>query len=88
MRLRPTACASPSFTTRPNAIRPASSLLSGQYCIAAGDTALTHAVTSAEVLRDAGYFTVMTGKWHLDKEPTDFGFERYFGHLSGSTNFF
>ncbi|MEC7496742.1 MAG: sulfatase-like hydrolase/transferase, partial [Planctomycetota bacterium] len=26
------------------------SLLTGQYCIAAGDTALTHAVTSAEVL--------------------------------------
>ena len=30
----------------------------------------------------------MTGKWHLKKEPTDFGFDRYFGHLSGATNFF
>lgn len=64
------------------------SLLSGQYCIAAGDVALTNAVTSAEVLGDNGYFTAMTGKWHLDKEPTDFGFERYFGHLSGACNFF
>jgi len=64
------------------------SLLSGQYCIAAGDTGLSHAVTSAEVLAGNGYFTAMTGKWHLKKEPTDFGFHRYFGHLSGACNFF
>ena len=64
------------------------SLLTGQYCIAAGDVSLSHAVTSAEVLRDAGYFTAMTGKWHLQREPTDFGFNRYFGHLSGACNFF
>lgn len=64
------------------------SLLTGQYCIAAGDTSLSHAVTSAEVLRDGGYFTAMTGKWHLKQQPTDFGFDRYFGHLSGACNFF
>ena len=64
------------------------SLLTGQYCIAAGDTKMNHAVTSAEVLAGAGYFTAMTGKWHLAQQPTDFGFDRYFGHLSGACNFF
>jgi len=29
----------------------------------------------------------MTGKWHLKKNPLDWGFEKYFGHLSGSTDF-
>ena len=30
----------------------------------------------------------MTGKWHLDKQPTDFGFQRYFGHLCGACNYY
>jgi len=64
------------------------SLLTGQYCIAAGDASLSHAVTSAEVLGGADYFTAMAGKWHLRQQPTDFGFARYFGHLSGACNYF
>ncbi|WP_390889051.1 arylsulfatase [Rhodopirellula halodulae] len=64
------------------------SLLTGQYCIAAGDTSLSRAVTSAETLGAQGYYTAMAGKWHLQKEPTDFGFQRYFGHLSGACNYF
>jgi len=64
------------------------SLLTGQYCIAAGDVALSHAVTTAETLGAAGYFTAMTGKWHLKQQPTNFGFQRYFGHLSGACNYF
>ena len=63
-------------------------LLTGQYCHAAGNTSLSNAITSAEVLADGGYFTAMTGKWHLKQQPTDFGFQRYFGHLSGACNFF
>jgi arylsulfatase len=64
------------------------SLLTGRWCIQAGDTAMNKAVTIPEVLAPAGYSTAMTGKWHLDKEPTDFGFQKFFGHLSGATNFF
>lgn len=64
------------------------SLLTGLYCSQAGDESLSRATTIAEVVREAGYFTSMTGKWHLQREPTDFGFERYWGHLSGYTDYF
>ncbi len=64
------------------------SLLTGLYCDQAGSVKLSRGVTIAEVLGKAGYSTAMVGKWHLKKEPTDRGFQKYFGHLSGATNFF
>ena len=45
-------------------------------------------MTIAEVMRGAGYTTLMTGKWHIDGEPLSRGFDHYFGHLSGATDFF
>jgi arylsulfatase A-like enzyme len=64
------------------------SLLTGRWCQQAGDSAMDRAVTIPEVLGPAGYFTAMSGKWHLDRQPTDFGFERFFGHLSGACNYY
>ncbi|MEE8450808.1 MAG: arylsulfatase [Thermoguttaceae bacterium] len=64
------------------------SLLTGLYCDQAGSVQLSRGATIGEVLSGAGYFTAMVGKWHLSKQPTDFGFQRYWGHLSGATNFF
>ncbi len=63
-------------------------LLTGLYCDQAGSESLSRGATIGEVLGSAGYFTAMSGKWHLKKQPTDFGFHRYWGHLSGATNFF
>ena len=64
------------------------SLLTGLYCDQAGGVRLSRGATIAEALSSAGYFTAMVGKWHLSEQPTDFGFHRYWGHLSGATNFF
>ena len=48
-------------------------------------------VTIAEVLRPAGYRTYMTGKWHVGEKrphwPVDRGFDRYFGLISGASNY-
>lgn len=45
-------------------------------------------VTLAEVLKSAGYQTMMSGKWHLAGIPNDRGFNRYFGFLGGAINFY
>lgn len=50
------------------------------------------AATAAELLRDAGYRTFMSGKWHLgleeDQSPAARGFERSFALLQGVHNHF
>ncbi len=49
-------------------------------------------VTIAEALKPAGYRTLMAGKWHVGEQrphwPTDRGFDRYFGLISGAANYF
>ena len=49
-------------------------------------------VTLGEALRPAGYRTLMTGKWHVGERrphwPVDRGFDRYYGLISGASNYF
>jgi len=50
-------------------------------------------VTIAEVLKSAGYQTLMTGKWHLgyhdrNRWPLQRGFDKYYGILAGASNYF
>lgn len=49
-------------------------------------------VTIAEVLKDNGYHTYMTGKWHLgmhgeEKWPLQRGFEQFYGILAGACSY-
>ncbi len=52
---------------------------------------LPRAVTIAEVLHDAGYFTAMTGKWHLGQQhgctPWNRGFDRSLNSRFGEVYF-
>lgn len=50
-------------------------------------------VTLGEVLRDAGYTTLMTGKWHLGSHdrsrwPLQRGFQHFYGCLAGAMRYF
>jgi arylsulfatase A-like enzyme len=82
------------------------SLITGQYSHKAGvgyfDTNLglpayqgylnRESVTFAEVLKGAGYSTLMSGKWHVGNDslswPNQRGFEKYYGIIGGASNYF
>lgn len=66
------------------------SIMSGQYEGRAGGRPLKTSVSMGEALRPLGYRTIAVGKWHLDeeKDPTQYGFDRHFGHLNGACNYF
>jgi len=63
-------------------------LLTGNYDQAVGVNDMRYGATFAEVLRPAGYRTLIAGKWHQAPLPMTRGFDRYYGLADGCCNFF
>ncbi len=63
------------------------SLMSGQYWQDCG-LGVKQGLTMGQAMRPAGYDTFAIGKWHLDENPFHRGFDHYFGHLSGGSDYF
>ena len=63
-------------------------LLTGNYAYSVGDHNMEHGATFGEVLREVGYRTLISGKWHQRPLPTTRGFDRYYGLADGCCNFF
>ena len=68
------------------------SLLTGLYSQQVDRERSPGCVTIAELLKTAGYHTLMTGKWHLQDQlseiPCERGFDRSYGPVGGGCNFF
>ena len=51
-----------------------------------------HCVTLGEVLKQGGYTTLLSGKWHVGEAspclPTERGFDRFYGLVSGASNYY
>ncbi|GAA1704486.1 arylsulfatase [Microbacterium sediminicola] len=96
-----------SFYANPKCSPTRASLMTGRYSHEVGIGVLTRPLgyrgsldvdvpTIANVLHDQGYFTSITGKWHLSSDvsapnetwPTRRGFEDFFGIVTGGTSYF
>jgi len=64
-----------------------SSLMSGQYWQDCG-LGVKNGFTMGQAMQLAGYDTFAIGKWHLDGNPVERGFDHYFGHLGGGSDYF
>ncbi|MEY3897626.1 MAG: hypothetical protein RLZZ214_3147 [Verrucomicrobiota bacterium] len=63
------------------------SLMSGQYWQHSG-FGVKRGLTMGEAMKSADYDTFALGKWHLDGNPVERGFDHYFGHLGGGSHYF
>jgi arylsulfatase A-like enzyme len=63
------------------------SLLSGKWAIKAG-SGILQGSNIAQELQKVGYQTGLVGKWHLQGEPNDRGFDYFYGFLGGYSSHF
>lgn len=65
------------------------SLLTGRWWhhVGASPSVVYTAPTFGERMREAGYRTLMVGKWHAGQTPYLRGFDRYYGLTDGCCNF-
>lgn len=65
------------------------SLLTGRWWhqVGAAATVVYQAKTFGERMRELGYRTLMSGKWHAGETPYQRGFDRYYGLTDGCCNF-
>jgi arylsulfatase len=69
------------------------SLLTGLYSQQVGvfgnsPMVYQNSITLAEMLKSAGYRTLMVGKWHAQEIPVKRGFDRHYGLCDGCINYF
>lgn len=67
-------------------------LVTGRYPRPKGGLLELEDLTIGELMREAGYATCLSGKWHLGRDksnhPFHRGFDRFYGLLDGCCNFF
>lgn len=65
------------------------SLITGHYWhhVGASASVIYKGQTFGDRMREAGYRTLMAGKWHAGQTPYQRGFDRYFGLTDGCCNF-
>jgi arylsulfatase A-like enzyme len=53
-----------------------------------GDRNIHFGISLGQQAKQAGYFSAAVGKWDINPNPKKVGFDRYFGFLSGVTNYY
>ncbi len=78
------------YRTSAMCVTTRAALLTGMEYNMAGKQAMDRGIPLARALDAGGYRTIISGKWHEAGNPTDkhFGFDNFFGFLSGQTNYF